>query len=100
MNLGLCSCELNLSGSSAVGLENVRFIVQRSQAISCAYYFKNRGCMKPNTETGRIVVFRNPNSCLSQEILFLYKAFKENVYDTLSDGIAEKCAVLVKLFSS
>jgi hypothetical protein len=56
--------------------------------------------MKPNTATGKIVVFRNPNSCLSQEILFLYKVFKENGYYTVSDGIAEKCAVLLKRFSS
>jgi hypothetical protein len=79
---------------------NVCFIVQRSQAISCAYYFKNRRCRKLNTATGRIVDFRNPNSCSSQEILFLYKDFKENVYDTVSDGIAEDFAVLVKRFSS
>jgi hypothetical protein len=54
VNLGLCGCELHLSGSSAVGWENVRFIVQRSQAISFAHYVKNSVCMKPNTATGRV----------------------------------------------
>jgi hypothetical protein len=56
--------------------------------------------MKPNTATRRNVVFESQKVIYHKKFYFCAKLLNKNGYDAVSDGIAEKCAVLVKRFSS